>query len=165
MPNWTLACSACDFAQPGTQPAAVCPRCGQPLLVRYERIPASPALDPARWDLWRYRAVLPLLDGELPVSLGEGATPLLEVPALAREVGVRRLWVKDEALNPTGSFKARGMSAAVTRARALGAPGLVVPTAGNAGAALAAYGAAAGLPVRVFAPETTPKTRPRSDTP
>jgi threonine synthase len=75
---------------------------------------------------------------------------------LARAVGVRRLWVKDEGLNPTASFKARGMSAAVTRASALGVPGLVVPTAGNAGAALAAYGAAAGLPVRVFAPDTTP---------
>ncbi len=73
-------------------------------------------------------------------------------------MGVAQLWVKDEGLNPTQSFKARGMSAAVTRARALGVPGLVVPTAGNAGAALAAYGAAAGIPVRVYAPETTPGT-------
>jgi threonine synthase len=81
---------------------------------------------------------------------------LIESPALASAVGVRRLWVKDEGLNPTASFKARGMSAAVTRAKASGVPGLVVPTAGNAGAALAAYGAAAGLPVRVFAPDTTP---------
>ena len=80
-----------------------------------------------------------------------------ELPALAREIGVARLWVKDEGLNPTASFKARGMSAAVTRARALGVPGFVVPTAGNAGAALAAYGAAAGLPVRVYAPATTPR--------
>ncbi|HET7450017.1 MAG TPA: threonine synthase, partial [Gaiellaceae bacterium] len=103
------------------------------------------------------RAVLPLLDGETPVSLGEGCTPMHELPRLAAEIGVRRLWVKDEALNPTASFKARGMSAAVTRARALGAPGLVVPTAGNAGAALAAYGAAAGVPVRVFAPDSTPR--------
>jgi threonine synthase len=77
-------------------------------------------------------------------------------PALAREIGVARLWVKDEGLNPTASFKARGMTAAVTRARALGVPGFVTPTAGNAGAALAAYGAAAGLPVRVYAPATTP---------
>jgi threonine synthase len=100
--------------------------------------------------------MLPLRDGEEPVSLGEGCTPLIELPTLAAELGVRRLWVKDEGLNPTGSFKARGMSAAVTRARALGVPGLVVPTAGNAGAALAAYGAAARLPVRVYAPETTP---------
>src|SRR3954470_2155123 len=111
----------------------------------------------ARWDMWRYAPVLPLKDGETPVSLGEGLTPMHDVPALAREIGVARIWVKDEGLNPTASFKARGMSAAVTRARGLGVPGLVVPTAGNAGAALTAYGAAAGLPVRVYAPETTPK--------
>ena len=107
--------------------------------------------------MWRYAAFLPLATDERPVSLGEGGTPLLEAPALARTLGVAELWVKDEGLNPTASFKARGMSAAVTRARALGVPGLVVPTAGNAGAALAAYGAAAGIPVRVYAPETTPR--------
>ena len=110
----------------------------------------------ARWDMWRYAPVMPLEAGETPVSLGEGLTPLFELPLLAREVGVARLWVKDEGLNPTASFKARGMSAAVTRAKALGVPGFVVPTAGNAGAALTAYGAAAGIPVRVYAPETTP---------
>ena len=110
----------------------------------------------SRWDMWRYSPVLPLLANEAPVSLGEGLTPMHDVPALAREVGVARLWVKDEGLNPTASFKARGMSAAVTRAAALGVAGVVVPTAGNAGAALSAYGAAAGLPVRVFAPASTP---------
>ena len=107
--------------------------------------------------MWRYAPVLPLLASESPVSLGEGLTPMHDSPALAREVGVARLWVKDEGLNPTSSFKARGMSAAVTRARALGVPGFVTPTAGNAGAALAAYGAAAQLPVRVYAPASTPK--------
>jgi threonine synthase len=119
-------------------------------------MPARDAMTP-RWDMWRYAGVLPLHDGETPISLGEGLTPLHDLPRLAREIGVARLWVKDEGLNPTGSFKARGMSAAVTRARGLNVPGLVVPTAGNAGAALTAYGAAAGLPVRVYAPETTPK--------
>ena len=108
--------------------------------------------------MWRYAPLLPLLDDEDPVSLGEGLTPLIESPPLARAIGVGRLWIKDESGNPTGSFKARGMSAAVTRARALGVEGFVVPTAGNAGAALAAYGAAAGIPVRVYAPETTPST-------
>jgi threonine synthase len=107
--------------------------------------------------MWRYSAMLPITELETPVSLGEGLTPLHDLSALARQLGTRRAWVKDEALNPTGSFKARGMSAAVTRARALGIAGLVVPTAGNAGAALAAYGAAAGLPVRVYAPEGTPR--------
>jgi threonine synthase len=106
--------------------------------------------------MWRYAPVMPLRDGETPVSLGEGLSPLHELPTLARDLGVKRVWVKDEGLNPTSSFKARGMSAAVTRARGLGVSGLVVPTAGNAGAALAAYGAAAGIPVRVYAPDTTP---------
>ena len=136
--------------------ASVCPSCGQPFLVRYDSAwPTREAIAP-RWDMWRYRAVLPLGADEPPVSLGEGATPLHDLPRLARDVGVARLWVKDEALNPTASFKARGMSAAVTRAKALGVAGFVVPTAGNAGAALAAYGAAAGIPVRVYAPASTP---------
>lgn len=107
--------------------------------------------------MWRYAGVMPLLPQEAPVSLGEGLTPLLELPALASELGIARAWVKDEGLNPTASFKARGMSAAVTRAKGIGVPGLVVPTAGNAGAALSAYAMAAGLPVRVYAPDTTPK--------
>lgn len=137
-------------------PATVCPACGQPYLVRYDTLPTSRDAILPRWDMWRYAAMLPLRDGETPVTLGEGTTPVHELPVLAREIGVRALLVKDEGLNPTASFKARGMSAAVTRARALGVPGLVVPTAGNAGAALTAYGAAAGLPVRVYAPATTP---------
>jgi threonine synthase len=119
-------------------------------------MPPRSAVTP-RWDMWRYAPVMPLADGETPVSLGEGLTPMHDLPHLAREVGVARLWVKDEGLNPTASFKARGMSAAVTRARTLGVPGFVVPTAGNAGAALTAYAAAARLPVRVYAPESTPK--------
>jgi threonine synthase len=154
VPTWTLTCSACEHTQPGTSPASVCPQCAQPLFARYA--PVEPWTVADRWDLWRYAAVLPLLGGERPVSLGEGMTPLHDAPGLARRVGVGRLWIKDEGRNPTASFKARGMSAAVTRARALRAPGLVVPTAGNAGAAIAAYAAAAALPVRVYAPRTTP---------
>ena len=156
MSVWHLECSACGHTDPGTTLATVCPVCGQPFLVRYDSPwPSRDAIVP-RWDMWRYRAVLPLRDDEEPVSLGEGATPLLEAPNVARELGVARVWVKDEGGNPTASFKARGMSAAVTRAAALGVAGLVVPTAGNAGAALAAYGAAAHLPVRVYAPASTP---------
>ncbi len=154
MPTWTLSCSSCDYAQPGDQRANVCPKCGQPLFAHYDRVERGAIT--ARWDLWRYAAALPLADGESPVALGEGLTPMIDAPALARAIGVRRLWIKDEGQNPTASFKARGMSAAVTRAKALGAAGLVVPTAGNAGAAIAAYGAAAALPVRVYAPRTTP---------
>lgn len=124
--------------------------------MRYETPPSPRDSLPGRWDMWRYASLLPLREGEAPVTLGEGATPLLELRSLADELGIRRLWVKDEGLNPTGSFKARGMSAAVTRGKALGVPGFIVPTAGNAGAALAAYAAAAELPARVYAPESTP---------
>ena len=157
---WSLSCSACGTPSPVAQ-ASVCPACHQPVLANYAPGPAGTALL-SRWDMWRYAPFLPLLSGEQPVSLGEGLTPLVEAPALAAAVGVGRLWIKDEAQNPTGSFKARGMSAAVTRARGAGVPGLVVPTAGNAGAALAAYAAAASIPVRVYAPRTTP--RPILDT-
>lgn len=159
-PIWSLACSACSTAVP-VSGASLCPACGQPLYARYAPVPVGTPLA-ARWDQWRYAPFLPLLAGEAPVSLGEGLTPLIEAPALAAAVGVRRLWVKDEGQNPTASFKARGMSAAVTRAKADGYAGLAVPTAGNAGAAIAAYGAAAGMPVRVYAPATTP--RPILDT-
>ncbi len=157
MTHWHLECSACSHTVPGDRLATVCPDCGQPYLVRYDM--PVPRLDTIahRWDMWRYRSMMPVLPDEEPVSLGEGATPIEEFPELARAIGVRRLWVKDEGLNPTASFKARGMSAAVTRAAAHRVPGFVVPTAGNAGAALTAYAAAAGIPVRVYAPRTTPK--------
>lgn len=156
MSVWHLECSSCGARQPGDALASICPECGQPWLVRYDSPwPARDAIND-RWDMWRYAAVMPLRDGERPVSLGEGTTPIFDLPGLAREIGVAQLWVKDEGLNPTASFKARGMSAAVTRAAALGVAGLVVPTAGNAGAALSAYAAAAGVPVRVFAPASTP---------
>jgi len=153
--TWILRCSACGHEEPSAARVGTCPRCNQPFLAEITSTPDRAALRP-RWDIWRYADALPLAAGETPVSLGEGFTPLVELPQLAKDVGVRRLWVKDEAVNPTASFKARGLSAAVTRARGHGVPGLVVPTAGNAGAALAAYGAAAGVPVRVYAPATTP---------
>jgi threonine synthase len=156
--TWRLECSACDHKQGGTTLATVCPTCGQPLLVRYDGAAPKPSDLLDRWDMWRYAPLMPVAKGEPMVSLGEGATPMLDAPGIAKAVGVRRVWIKEEGLNPTGSFKARGMSAAVTRALALGVRGFSVPTAGNAGAALAAYGAAARLPVRVFAPKETPAT-------
>jgi len=106
--------------------------------------------------MWRYREWLPLAAGEEPVSLGEGMTPLIRMPDLEERHSLERVWIKDESQNPTGSFKARGLSAAVTRAALGGATAFTVPTAGNAGVALSAYGARAGLPVRVYAPRTTP---------
>lgn len=156
---WSLHCSGCEeTAEPAGLPT-VCHRCGAPWLVRYRRLPTpdiKAALGTREPSLWRYREWLPLTPEEPPVTLGEGFTPLLEVPDLARTLGIERLLIKDESQNPTGSFKARGMAAAVTRARRGGAPALTVPTAGNAGVALAAYGRRAVLPVRVFAPRTTP---------
>jgi len=154
--SWSLNCSSCAYSKPeGTALASVCPDCGQPLLVKYANaVPRSAVTSEA--SLWRYAAALPSLPGESRVTLGEGMTPLVELPHLARDIGVRRLWVKDEGINPTASFKARGLMMAVTRAKALGLAGVCVPTAGNAGIALAAYAAAAGMPCRIFAPETTP---------
>ena len=102
--------------------------------------------------MWRYREMLPVFPGEAPVTLGEGLTPLIHAPRLGRELGLDRLFVKDESLNPTNSFKARGQSAAVTRARGLGAAALSVPSAGNAANALAAYAARAGIVAHVFMP-------------
>jgi len=153
---WSLHCSACAYAQPdGTRLASLCPDCGQPLLVEIATPPSRDAIT-GDVSLWRYRAALPIGAEETPVTLGEGMSPLVELPPLAAEVGVRRLWVKDEGINPTASFKARGLMMAVTRAKQLKVPGVCVPTAGNAGIALAAYAAAAGMPCRVYAPETTP---------
>ncbi len=140
----------------------VCTECGSPLLVDYPLRQIADQFRPHNlagrpWTMWRYREVMPLAADELPVSLGEGGTPLLSLPRLARAADVATLWFKEEGLNPTASFKARGMSAAVTRAAAGGAKGFVVPSAGNAAGALSAYGARAGLPVRVYMPLDTPR--------
>lgn len=156
--DWSLTCPACGAtASPDGLPTLCA--CGQPWLVRYaSRV--HPLTERARVrrgrSMWRFRAWLPIQPDEVPVSLGEGDTPLLAVPRTGARLGVADLWIKDEGANPTGSFKSRGLSAAVTRALAGGAEGLVLPTAGNAGVAASAYGARAGLPVRVYAPASTP---------
>jgi len=158
---WSLECSACGHTRDADGLPGVCERCGQPYLVRYATRPSPQAkglLRERRRSMWRYREWLPVLPREEPVSLGEGGTPLLRVDRLAAMHGFARLWVKEEGVNPTGSFKARGLSAAVTRAAAAGATRFVVPTAGNAGVALAAYAARAGVRARVYAPQTTPAT-------
>jgi threonine synthase len=131
-------------------------RCGAPLLARYDleaaRAWSRASLAGREATMWRYRELMPLFDGESPVTLGEGWTPLVHATRLGRSLGLDRLFVKDESLNPTNSFKARGLSAAVTRAARLGAHTLSVPSAGNAANALAAYAASAGIPARVFMP-------------
>jgi threonine synthase len=159
--DWVLECSACGATRGPEGLPTVCDACGLPWLVRYPN--RTPTLvDRAelrrRHGMWRYRPFLPLLADEEPVTLGEGDTPLLLLARTGARLGVHDLWVKDEGANPTGSFKARGLAVAVTRAVAAGAERFVLPTAGNAGVAAAAYGARAGVPVRVFAPRSTPPT-------
>jgi threonine synthase len=134
---------------------------GRPLWVRYDleavrRAVTPEAIAPRPPSLWRYRELLPLPHESEPVTLGEGMTPLLPCPRLGASLGVPRLTVKDESQLPTGSFKSRGMAAAVSMAKHFGLKRLAVPTAGNAGGALAAYGARAGMEVYVFMPEDTP---------
>ena len=147
---------------PADRLATTDPLDGRPLLCRYDLARAARTLGREalaarrRGGMWRWRELLPVSDPARVVHLGEGATPLIPVPALGRALGVPRLALKCEGLNPTGSFKARGMAAAVSRAWELGATSLLVPSAGNAGSALAAYGAAAGLPVTVLMPADAP---------
>lgn len=107
--------------------------------------------------MWRYTEVLPVENDQFQVSLGEGFTPLLQATSLGQKIGVPALYIKDEGLNPTGSFKARGMSAAISRAAELGAQAIAIPSAGNAGGATAAYAARAGLPAHIFMPKDVPQ--------
>ena len=134
---------------------------GKPLFARYDLEAIRPTFTPEavkcrRSDLWRYEEVLPVRDPKAQISLGEGWTPLIDAPRTAGRLGVRRVWIKEEGQNPTGSFKDRGLCLAVSRALELGAKELAIPSAGNAGSAAAAYGAAAGLPVHVVVPSDTP---------
>src|SRR5262249_26926374 len=116
---WSLECSHCGQTSDASGLPTVCPKCGDPWLVKYRRLP-GPALKAglrdAPWNMWRYRGWTPVADGEQPVTLGEGMTPLLRWPALEQSLRLRTVWIKDESQNPTGSFKARGLSAAVTGA-------------------------------------------------
>ena len=160
--NWArrLVCSRTGVTAPLDGPAFLSPA-GAPWLVEYELDPRKGErfrrdLAGRPWTLWRYRELLPLADFGARVDLGEGGTPLIHLRRMAPE-GVELL-VKDEARNPTGSFKARGLSLAVNRARELGAPGVQLASAGNAALALTAYAAAAGLPARVALPADTPRT-------
>ena len=135
----------------------LCPACALPLLARYDLSAARAwkreSLTGRVPTMWRYRELMPLLPGDEPVTLGEGFTPLFHARRLGATLGLDRLYIKDESLNPTNSFKARGQSAAITRAKALGAHTIALPTAGNAGNAAAAYSAAAGLACQVFIPK------------
>jgi threonine synthase len=152
-----LECSRCKKQHPFDKLINLC-ECGGPLLARYDLTAAKKTFAPEiirtrAATMWRYRELLP---GERRVSLGEGMTPLVHAKRLGERMGLKALYVKDEGLNPTGSFKARGLSAAVTMAKELGAKTLAIPTAGNAGGALAAYAAQAGIPCVIVMPADTP---------
>src|SRR5438067_3944931 len=157
-----LECGACGLSHEARRLLNLCRECGKPLLVRYDleraaRSLTKESLRERRADLWRYREVLPVERDTNIVSLGEGWTPILPAPRLAAQVGLEKLFIKDESQNPTQSFKARGMAAAVSMAKELGAQKLAVPSAGNAAGALAAYAARAGLEAYIFMPADTPR--------
>ena len=157
-----LECGACGLRHEARRLHNLCGQCGKPLLVRYDlkgaaRSLTKESLQARRADIWRYLEVMPVEREENIVTLGEGWTPLLPAPRLAARVGLSKLFIKDESQNPTQSFKARGMSAAVSMAKELGAQKLAVPSAGNAAGALAAYSARAGLEAHIFMPRDTPR--------
>jgi threonine synthase len=156
-----VECTVCGHHHDPKRQLSVCERCGQMLAVRYDlervrKAVTKEALRPRPPGMYRFRELTPLDDGEAPVTLGEGGTPVFELPRLAAHLGVRTIWAKDEGQNPTGSFKARGLGMAITRARTLGARGFVIPSAGNAGGAAAVYAARCGLPCAVIVPRGTP---------
>ena len=157
-----LDCPACGSSWDLAAPRSVCPTCGRPLVARYDLARIAGELsrdDLGRFgaDLWRYRAVLPFAPGAPLVRLGEGGTPLLPLPRVAEPLGLAEVWIKEEAGNPTHSFKARGLALAVNGALAFGRDAIALPSAGNAGSAAAAYAAAAGIACRITMPEETPE--------
>ncbi len=157
-----LECAACGSQYAAQRLHNLCVECGKPLLVRYDlekvaRTLTKESLRTRAADLWRYREVLPVERDENIVSLGEGWTPLLRAERLCAQLGMNSLFIKDESQNPTQSFKARGMTAAVSMAKELGVRKLAVPSAGNAAGALSAYAARAGLEAHIFMPRDTPR--------
>jgi threonine synthase len=157
-----LECSLCGKRHDAAQPSNLCD-CGGPLLARYDLETARKSWN-REWikagpsTMWRYAPVLPVRKVSSIVSLGEGMTPLIRTERLGARLGAANLWVKDEGLNPTGSFKARGLSCAVSMAVELGIQRVAIPSAGNAASALAAYAAAAGLEAHIFMPRDVPQS-------
>jgi threonine synthase len=156
-----LECSGCNQKFSSDQVHTYCPDCQSPLLPRYDLNSARAHLDRDQIirrlkGMWRWHELLPVQDARNFVHLGEGDTSLLPVPNLEHELGLTNLFVKDESTNPTGSFKARGLAAAVSKAKELGIEKVVIPTAGNAGGAMAAYAARAGIKALIYMPKDTP---------
>ena len=156
-----LECSGCGKEYSHTEIHTFCPLCQSPLLSIYDLEKARQSVDRdevtrRKKGMWRWHELLPVLQEENQIFLGEGDTPLLSLPRLQKELGLVNLYVKDESSNPTGSFKARGLAAAVSKAKELGVEKVIIPTAGNAGGAMAAYAARAGLRAHIFMPRDTP---------
>ena len=157
-----LECSKCGERHEADQIQTVCRKCDKPLFVRYDLEKVKEAMTKRELvgrvsSMWRYFELMPVRERGNIVSLGEGWTPLTKASRLGEVVGVKDLWVKDEGIIPTGSFKARGLSAAISKAKELGIRRVAMPSAGNAAGAMAAYGARAGMEVYVFMPEDAPK--------
>jgi len=156
-----LVCSSCDTKHEAGVEQHVCTSCGSPLLVEYDLDRMRDAVrreevEEREPTMWRYRELLPLRDDRNRVSMGEGFTPLVRVDALAAELGLRNLWLKDDGQNPTGTFKARGASCGLSLAKELGIREVSMPSSGNAGGAWACYGALAGVQVHVTVPTSVP---------
>ncbi len=156
-----LECSRCGARHDARAPQNLCP-CGGPLLARYDLATARESWN-RDWipngpsSMWRYAPVLPVSKPQAIVSLGEGMTPLVRAQRLGERLGAAQLWIKDDGVNPTGSFKARGLSCAISMAVELGVRKVAIPSAGNAAGALAAYAAAAGLEAHIFLPRDVPQ--------
>jgi threonine synthase len=157
----TLECALCGQQYEPDRLWNLCPECNRPLLCRYDLEAAGRMVNPTAFHqreptMWRYRELLPLRDDRHKLTLGEGWTPLVHATRLGVALGFERLYIKDESLNPTGSFKARGLSMAVSRARELGVTAVSIPSAGNAAGAMAAYAALGGLEAHAYMPADVP---------
>ena len=157
-----LTCSGCGRVFSVHDILTYCPDCQSPILVNYDLAEARRFVDRSEIHarlkgMWRWHELLPVLDPQNMVSLGEGDTALLKLPHLEKTLGLENLFVKDESSNPTGSFKARGLSAAISKAKELGIKKVIIPTAGNAGGAMAAYAARADMQAMIYMPKDTPR--------
>lgn len=158
-----LECSRCKCSFDAAKIQNICPDCQAPLVARYDFKTACARLDRDEFSrrprgMWRWHELLPVNSSEQGITLGEGDTPLLRLPRLSAELGLTNLMLKDESLNPTGTFKARGQAAAISKAQELGVRQVIIPTAGNAGGAMAAYAARAGMRARVIMPVDSPRS-------
>ncbi len=156
-----LQCSGCGKEYSHKEIHTFCSECQSPLLSIYDLMRIRQQVDRdeishRQKGMWRWHELLPVLNIENQIFLGEGDTPLLSLPHLENELGLSHLYVKDESSNPTGTFKARGLAVAVSKAKELGIEKVIIPTAGNAGGAMAAYAARAGLKAYIFMPKDTP---------